>query len=764
MADIFISYARDDRAKVETLVVVLESEGYSVWWDSYIAGGAEFSKDIERELEASKAVIVGWSNQSIDSRWVKDEAGLAADAGKLVPISLDGAAAPIGFKQFHVIDFAADEDAAIANLKRSLAVKLGEEDKVAEKAFVSPTSSQSSSRNFADPKIMTGAAIGLLAIVVVGIVFLRQPSGPGDRASDETAEQANAVEETGDQAPTLSDLDKSIAVLPFANRSPDPNDAFFAQGMHDDLLAQLSKITDMRVISRTSVMGYVGADRKIPEIAAELGVATIMEGSVQRAGDRVRINVQLIHGETDEHLWAEIYDRDLTADNIFDIQSEITLAIAGALQSVLTPDDHADLADRPTQSLAAYDAYLRGVVALSDLENREQAINDTTVAFEAAIAQDPNFAAAYAGLARGLLRKYWFSGQVDSSLVDTARANLNRANALAPESVETLVAWGYYHYWGFLDYDSASESIDRALARAPNDASVWELKAYVARRAGRFEEALRALNKAIDLNPLGPLALGSLQTTLTLLGRFDEAREIIERGYAVSQEREIYLAAMADSWFHQGNVERGCEILDSAEPEADWEGYVYWAQAHCAYFSRDLERLDRAFANMPAAARNFWPGYPEHAHIMKAFALGALGREEEAHRIGRKVAERLKIADDSYPAGWSQTAGYWRTDVPALLHDLKGLRSAVRDFEEKTTADAFAEAELYFWFAQLFAYVGDFDTSFDYLDRSMHEVGPVRFPFISIEPMFDDMRDDPRYLKLQTEYESWAAKSFGSNQ
>ena len=281
----------------------------------------------------------------------------------------------------------------------------------------------------------------------------------GNRAPvDVTERMPEEVEQVSED--TVIPLEKSIAVLPFENRSPDPNNAFFADGMHDDLLTHLSKIRDMHVISRTSVMGYANTERKIPEIARELGVATVMEGAVQRAGNRVRINVQLIDAKTDAHLWAEIYDRELTADNIFDIQSEITVAIAAALNLVLSSGDEQQLEARPTQNLEAYDAYMEGRwrsdIYFGGLENIRKAL----ASFELAISLDPEFAEAYAGKAYTQLAAYWYATGHEPWL-ENALESLQHAEALAPDSVEVLTARGYYHYWGFLDYDNADAAFSR---------------------------------------------------------------------------------------------------------------------------------------------------------------------------------------------------------------------------------------------------------------------------------------------------------------
>jgi TolB-like protein len=267
-------------------------------------------------------------------------------------------------------------------------------------------------------------------IVALAIIMLWQGS---DKRSDEP-EAAIAVQPAATESvldAIDAPLEKSIAVLPFENRSPNPDDAFFADGVHDDLLTHLSKIRDMHVISRTSVMGYADTERRIPDIGRELGVATVMEGAVQRAGNRVRINVQLIDAETDAHLWAEIYDRELTADNIFDIQSEITKAIAGALNSVLSSEDEYELDKRPTEVLAAYDAYMTGQLLTSVYFGGNERFEQAIDAFNLAIELDPDFAAAYAGKAYANIGAYWYSAS-DEIWRDKALESIIIAEEMAP--------------------------------------------------------------------------------------------------------------------------------------------------------------------------------------------------------------------------------------------------------------------------------------------------------------------------------------------
>jgi len=754
LADIFISYARADRDKIEKLAAALTSEGYSVWWDRHIEGGASFAKEIEKELTGSKAVIVAWSKTSLESDWVKDEAVTARDQGKLIPISVDGSLAPMGFKQYHAIDFSSDEVAAIADLKRSLATKLGRAETAPETAApILPP--QATNINFTDPKIIGGAVVGLLAIVVLAVLMFRGSDAPDDIASDETLVQATAIEEKNAEPSTPTLDEKSIAVLPFANRSPDPNDAFFAEGMHDELLTRLSKIGDMHVISRTSVMGFADTERKIPEIAHELGVATIMEGAVQRAGDRVRINVQLIDAASDTHLWAETYDRELSAENIFDIQSEITKAIAAALNSILSTADQEALEVLPTQSLAAYDAYIRGRGWLRSSFLTKKEFIEAIRAFDEAIAADKGFAAAYAGKAEAQLSLFWRIETGNMIWRNRAQASIERAQALAPEAVETLVALGYYHYWGFLDYDRANAVIDRALAKAPNNAEVWALKGYVARRAGRFDESINALVKAHSLDPLSDEIPWQLTQSYLEFNRLEEAQAIVDQVRARNPTSERVFTMDARVMLAAGEYESAWTLINETTYGSDWVSYNFF-RLITAISMRDPEKIQFALEAFPEDKRVV-PGNPETYNMMKAEALAAVGLDEQSRALLGEISNRINASDNAYPIGWSTNAAYFPVRLPGLMRDLAGVRAAVAEFEASPTTDVFGDIARHYSIAKAFERAGDTDAAFEYLDKVTRLVGPSQYLAIKVDPDFDGMRDDPRYLVMKSNYEAWAA-------
>ena len=268
-------------------------------------------------------------------------------------------------------------------------------------------------------------------------------------------------------------IDKSLAVLPFKNLSNAAETDGFVDGVHDDLLIQLAKVRALRVTSRTSVMEYRNSDKRLPQIAAELHVAHILEGGVQRAGNRIRINVQLIDANSDQPLWAESYDKELTAENIFAIQGELASSIAQALATALTPTEKASTSRVLTTNLEALDLYRRAMVL--DWEGGEQDGNKMRW-LDQALALDPKFAAALAYRAKSRMSQYWNS-KPDSALRDAARRDIDAGRAISPDLPELDIAEGYYYYWGFRDYARASQFVDRALAVIPNDARLHALRA-----------------------------------------------------------------------------------------------------------------------------------------------------------------------------------------------------------------------------------------------------------------------------------------------
>jgi len=543
---------------------------------------------------------------------------------------------------------------------------------------------------------------------------------------------------------------KSIAVLPFANRSPNPNDAFFADGVHDDLLTHLSKIGDLHVISRTSVMGYAGTGKKMSEIGKELGVTTVMEGAVQRAGNRVRINVQLIDAPSDAHLWAEIYDRELTTDNIFDIQSEITKAIAIALDAVLSTAEQQELHKRPTQNLAAYDAYLQGRLQLDRFFITDSAYPEAVAQFDKAIALDPAFGEAWAEKAYTQLALHWFNF-VDGDWLPQAEQSLAKAEALAPDAVETLTARGYYHYWGHLDFAAADAAFDRALERSPNYVKAIVGKAYAARRDGRFEEALTLLLMGRRLDPLNIDTHSSVVETLIGLGRFDEALAALDRARETGQAMAIDPTITSWLWESLGDAERAWQAVADATDST--RVLFFQTRSYSAQRTRDAERIRLALETWPEELRRPATA-PEAYELQRARSLLVLGDTAQAREVLVAVKARIDAADDPYPEGWNANALYLPVDLPGLLGDTAGVRAAVADWEANHRPDAWDEQFIRWSFAEAYANAGDAEAALDQIELLASVGGPWVYPALSINPALDSLREHPRYQALKEKYEA----------
>jgi TolB-like protein len=313
---------------------------------------------------------------------------------------------------------------------------------------------------------------------------------------------------------------KSIAVLPFENRSEDKANAYFADGIQDEILTRLSKIAALKVISRTSTQQYQSKPRNLGDIAKQLGVGNILEGSVQRVGDQVRVNVQLVNAQTDSHLWAETYDRRLT--DILGVESEIAKGIAESLQAKLTGEEEQVIAAKPTNNPEAYDAYLRGLASEAREKSRAQPgfSEEAPVFYERAVQLDPNFALAWARLSRANALVYF--NLREAVRHDAAKRALENAQKLAPNSPETLLALGYYQYWVLRDYGPAKTTFERVSKMLLGNSEVPRALGLIARREGKWDQSIAYYEQALVLDPRNRVTHGrsmDLHDASTIPGR-----------------------------------------------------------------------------------------------------------------------------------------------------------------------------------------------------------------------------------------------------
>jgi TolB-like protein/Flp pilus assembly protein TadD len=545
-------------------------------------------------------------------------------------------------------------------------------------------------------------------------------------------------------------VEKSIAVLPFQSLSEEKENAYFADGMQNDILTNLSKIGDLKVISRMSVMSYRGdAVRNAREIGKALGVATLLEGSVRRAGNRVRVSVQLINANNDEHIWAEDYDRDLT--DVFAIQTDLAQKIATALQARLSSNEKARLDKRPTQNP---DAYLLFVQA-HDLANQAdfpEPLLKAEPLFEEAIKLDPNFALAFAGLSRVESSLYHNSDPVPARR-EKARLHANEALRLQPDLPEGHLALGYSYYYGDRDYERALAEFETARRGLPNESQACLAVGAIQRRQGKWTESTANLEKAATLDPKNAKILNNLAFSYMAVRNFEAADKILDRVIAVAPQSlnmRAVKAYLAIAW--KGDLSAAEKQFSTIPPEIDPDGMMTWARVWFLI-------LERKFSEALAAVQKFRGetlANPASAPCPKAFLEGivylCLDDKEKAHPAferARAVAEKLvrEAPEDSARRG---QLGFILAVLGQKEEAIREGKRAVELLPE--SEDAFDGPKATAGLAQIYAWTGESDEAFRLLDHLLAVPNGLTVPWLKLDPAWDPLRKDPRFQDLLAKY------------
>ncbi len=409
------------------------------------------------------------------------------------------------------------------------------------------------------PLLVVALVVSAVALVSSSLIFFNRASSPPTTSplSEETASKA-----------TVLVPEKSIAVLPFENRSEDKANAYFADGIQDEILTRLSKIADLKVISRTSTQHYKSAHENLPEIAKQLGVAHILEGSVQKSGDAVRVNVELIKAASDSHLWADTFDRKLT--DIFSVESEVAKSIADQLQAKLSGDEEQVIAAKPTDNTEAYDAYLRGLAyTLKTATNTPAYYLAAQKYLREAVRLDPKFALAWALLSLVDARGYISVNlQPTVALREETRQAAETALTLQPNLGEALHAKAFYHYACLKDYDTAVRYFEQARQFLPNNSRIPQSLAYVARRRGQWDRSEAYFNEAERLDPRNVSLLGQHALSYTMLRRFPGALRKLDQVLDIIPDDADTLSTKAAIAQAEGDLPRASALLAPLRPAA----------------------------------------------------------------------------------------------------------------------------------------------------------------------------------------------------
>ncbi len=518
---IFLSYARADRPRAVQVAAALTAAGYDVWWDVLIDAGTAFAKSIEAALERAEAVVVLWSKTAAASDWVRDEAGRGRDRQRLVPLLLDGELPPLGFRQYHAVDLSkwrGDAGAdTIQQVVRAIEGVRGQAVAVPTPQLAAPRSSRRA--------LMIGAG----AFAVAGSSFYAWQRGL-----------------VGGDA-----IGNSIAVLPFKNLSGDPAQAYFSDGLSEELRATLARDARLKVMAQTSANQFRDRTEDITRIASKLGVAFLLGGSVRRSADVVRIGAELIDGKNGFSRWSQSFDRQI--NDVFAIQSEIAGVVANALSaSILGGKKLPIKALGGTTNVAAYDAYLKGR-AFYNLNSGEDSSRQSLLHLKAAVAADPNFAMAHAIQAFALTS--YASGFAPAEelrhYTQNAIASAQRAVALAPELAEAHSALANSLLYSKLDVRAPQEAFERSRALGNGEAAVMARYAEFASIIGRHADARATIARAVDLDPLNAL-IRRLPGFVRLSARdFAGARPYYEQALKLNPKLRSVHAKIGDSYLGQ---------------------------------------------------------------------------------------------------------------------------------------------------------------------------------------------------------------------
>jgi TolB-like protein/Tfp pilus assembly protein PilF len=570
-------------------------------------------------------------------------------------------------------------------------------------------------------------ALAIGALIVLGAASLFLITRPPFRNMKERGVPSSPVSE------------KSIAVLPFQTLSDDKSNAYFTDGIQDEILTKLSKIAELKVISRTSIQKYKSAPENLREIGQQLGVAHFLEGSVQKVANAVHVNVQLIRAATAEHLWAESYNRKL--DDVFGVEGEVASAIAEQLNARLTGAEQKAVAEKPTQNADAYDVYLHAVA----IDNALTLDTTKRVAdlYAEAVRLDPQFALAWARLAVARSQLYFNGLDLETNSAGAVKEAADRAMSLQPDLGEAWLAQGVYRYRVLRDFKGALQSYEEALRRLPNSAFVLQQMAHLERRLGQIDVALKHYRAAAQLDPSNIGILLTLADTFESVRRYDEARAVLDRALEMVPGNEAALGVKALTFQAEGRLNEAAEILAKAPAKSQDEVLTF---ARAAQFY-DERRFDAAIVQIQQQTPAAFANDPRIMTLL-GYCQKFAGHGDEARATFMRAAEAMKPTPDSVVVIDARNLPCYLAWVYAGLGEkekaLEQARHAITDYDNDALVKPFAETTL----AIVQAQTGDIDLAIAALTHLLEVPNGETCGDLQTNPLWDPLRKDPRFEKL----------------
>ena len=589
------------------------------------------------------------------------------------------------------------------------------------------------------------AVIVVVAVIAAGM-FAFQLFKPASSSTVRDTAPAAPAPVASSPAPAIPH--KSIAVLPFENLSDDRENAYFSNGVQDEILTTLAKVADLKVISRTSVMQFrEPAKRNLSEIAQALKVAHILEGSVQRSSNRVRVTAQLIDARTDTHLWAERYDRELA--DVFAIQSEIAQKIAEQLRAVLSPREQAAIQSKPTTNMVAYDLYLRGKEISRKAAITPEQLHEGVRLLDEAVQRDPAFVSAFYMLARAHLRLYWHAFDETAARLELAKAALDAAALLQPDAGEVHLARAFFLYWGKRDCAAALAELALARRALPNDGDAVHLTGNVQRRQGRWDEATRSLQEAAALDPRNNILQIDLALTYRLQRRFIEAAQVLDRALALEpndftlQRERSQLDFIARADLRRMREVATGEAVKSANPDqlAQFRMQLGLAQ-------RDYRAAQEALAAYRPREINQVAGYVVPREWYEGLIALGLGNPEQARASFLAARERAAARIAAQPneavalvvlAQIDARLGRKEEAIRQVERALELMRGAGNELDRLSATNRLAA---------ICAQVGEIDRALDLLEQTAQQPNGSTYGGLKLNAEWDPLRKHPRFEKI----------------
>jgi TolB-like protein/class 3 adenylate cyclase/Tfp pilus assembly protein PilF len=593
------------------------------------------------------------------------------------------------------------------------------------------------------PKVVliTALVVSAVALVISSLIFLNRVP-PTTKALAPGAKAIGAL---------AAIPEKSVAVLPFENLSNAKENAYFADGVQDEILTGLSRVADLKVISRTSVMHYkAGPRRNLREVATDLGVAHVLEGTVQRAGSRVRVNAQLIDARTDSQLWAERYDRDVA--DVFAIESELAGKIVAQLQAQISPSEKADIEQKPTADLAAHDLYIRAKTLITNAvfsTPQAESLFEAVRLLNEAIERDPAFALAYYQLAHTHDLLYFTGTDHAPARLALADAAIQSLTRLLPNSGEAHLALAKHLYWGYLDYDRARNELSVAQKSLPNEPWAFVLAGYIDRRQGRWDESTENLERAVELDPQNPAILQQLALSYDSLRRYADEKRVYDRAIAVTPKDAALRAARAEIELNWHADPR--PLLSTVEAfvanDSSEAKHLAWVWIRGALCKRDFDGARRSLAALPNDGC-----YDDSIPFPRAWCEGVVAQFRDdkaaAHAAFTSVhAEAAKMVAEQ--PNYAEGVCVLGMVDAALGHKDEAIREGRRAVELMPVSKDAIRGPLFIqYLAVIYAWTGEKDLALEQLSVAARIPSHLSYGYLRLHPYWDPLRGDPRFEKI----------------